>query len=351
MRAMAFVRHSEVTGISAINYYRAVSPLQHLAKDPRHKIEILGQKEIRAIVEEGRSNDLLGRDLYLTSRLFAGRAGRHEFIDVLHRHGGIVVFDTDDDLTDDFRDLGRGDDFKGVLRDVDYVTVSTPYLRDRLEAHTKHRPVVLPNHVDVGWFSGESYHTERQHKGLTIGFIGTASHYADWKFPMGALHRLAREHPDITILAAGYSPDYLSSLPNFHELDPVPYVMYPQLMRQFDIVCCSLDAEDGFNMSKSSIKALEAMAAARRLPNGKVGGAVPACTNVKVYRRTVQNKHNGLLIDNSEWYEALSLLIDDHRLRHRLAVQGLAWVTKNRDIKTGHRRWGAAYQKMLEGRV
>lgn len=351
MRVMAFVRHSHVTGISAINYYRAISPLQHLSKRNDFDVEILGQEEIRGITENGESETLLGRDLYLTSRLFAGRAGRHEFIDVLHQHGGKVVFDTDDDLTDEYRKLGRGEDFKGVLRDVDYVTVSTPYLRDCLAPYTKHVPVVLPNHVDAKWFSGASLGSERKYPGLTIGFIGTASHYDDWKFPMEALHRLATEYEGICILAAGYAPDYLRALPNFHELDPVPYVMYPSLMRQFDIVCCSLDAEDGFNKSKSSIKALESMAAARVLPNGKIGGAVPVCTNMKVYRRTVQNKHNGLLTDNDHWYETLSHLIDDRLLRQRLAMQGLTWVTKNRDIRQGHRKWGLAYQKMMEGRI
>lgn len=347
---IAFVRRSDVTGISAINYYRAIAPLTRLGADPGFSVTILGQTEIRQIMEAGRDSDLLGRDLYLTSRLFAGSEGRTEFIEAIHKHGGKVIFDTDDDLTDEYRELGRGEDFKGILGDTDYVTVSTPYLAKRMAPYTKMPPMTLCNHVDAEWFGEASMNAPRLTKGLAIGLIGTASHYDDWHFPLRALHRVADEHPeDVIIVAAGYVPDYLKGLDNLIELSPVPYIHYPRLMRQLDIVCCSLDAEDGFNQSKSSIKALEAMAAARVLSNGKTGGAVPVCTNMPVYRRTVNNRHNGLLVNNDQWYEALSLLVGDKKLREKLAVQGHQWVGKHRDIATGYTDWARAYRQMKEG--
>ncbi|KKK84942.1 hypothetical protein LCGC14_2778260, partial [marine sediment metagenome] len=154
-----------------------------------------------------------------------------------------------------------------------------------------------------------------------------------------ALVRLAKERKDITITVAGYCPDYLEDLPNVHKIPSVSYEHYPAVVRQFDIICCSLDTEDVFNHSKSGVKALEAMSAARRLPNGKIGGAVPVCTNLKVYSRVISNGHNGLLIDNSEWYETLSELIDNKRLRTKLSVNGFKWVKKNRDMQNGYRSW------------
>ncbi|NIV37473.1 MAG: hypothetical protein GWN58_51060 [Anaerolineae bacterium] len=189
---------------------------------------------------------------------------------------------------------------------------------------------------------------KRKAEGLTVGFVGTASHYDDWKYPVEALRRIARGHPEVTIVAAGYCPDYLKELPNLLELPPVAYYQYPAIMRQFDIVCCSLDAEDGFNKSKSAIKALEAMAAARALPGGETGGAVPVCTDMKVYRRVVNNRHNGLLTGNDQWYDTLMSLIEDRALRRKLSVQGHQWVQKHRDVATGCRLWGRAYRTMLE---
>lgn len=350
IRVMVFVRHAHITGISAINYYRAIAPLSFLGlNDDSFFVEILGQAEIRQAMQSNADSALLGRHLYLTSRLFAGSLGRSEFIDAIHRHGGKVIFDTDDDLTDAHRELGRGGDFKGILQDVDYVTVSTPHLAKELAPLSACPPWVLPNHVDAEWFGEQSLQAKRTVKGLTVGLIGTASHYDDWSYPLEALRRVATENRNVTIVAAGYCPDYLKGLDNLVELGPVPYVGYPGLMRQFDVVCCSLDAEDGFNKSKSSIKALEAMAAARTLSKGQIGGAVPVCTNMPVYRRTVNNRHNGLLVKNDQWYEGLSLLVKNKRLREKIAAQGLNWVTAHRNIRTGYRRWGKAYRQMVEG--
>lgn len=346
---IAFVRNSEVTGISAINYYRAIAPLSYLNQEPDFDIKILGQKEIRWLMEQGLDHQLLGADLYLTSRLFAGKEGRPEFIGAIHESGGKVIFDTDDDLTDEYRELGRGEDFKGILRDTDYVTVSTPYLAERMRPYTRRPPVALYNHTDVGWFSEVSMAATRLVDGLTVGMIGTASHYDDWHFPLEALHRIAKEHPDVTIVAAGYTPDYLKSLDNLIELSPVPYVQYPKMMRQFDIVCCSLDPGDGFNLSKSGIKALEAMSAARMFSDDKIGGAVPVCTNMPVYRRVVNNRNNGLLVDNDQWYDALSLLVEDRKFMEKLAVTGHKWAAQHRNIATGYRAWGKAYKRFKEG--
>lgn len=346
---MAFVRTTNKHGLSPVNYYRALLPIGMLGrKSNRFNIDVLTQDDVRRILANGASNHLLGRHIYVISRLYR-EEGRQEFFDAIHEHGGRVVFDTDDDLTCDHRELGRGDEFKKMLETVDLVTVSTPYLSRQVSKYTGYKPPVLLNHVDAGWFSAASMAAERKVPGLTVGFIGTASHEADWNFPVRALTRIAGEHPEVTIVTAGFVPTYLENFSNIVKLDPVPYSRYPGLMRQFDVVCCSLDPNDEFNKSKSSIKALEAMAAARVLPNGKVGGAVPVCTNMPVYRRTV-NKYNGVLTDNNGWYKALLELITDEQLRYRLAVQGHKWVKKNRDMATGYRAWANVYRGLLGGR-
>ena len=346
---VAFVRSVDVVGLSAINALRAIQPLTYLNNDRGFNIGIVDQEKLKGIVRAGTTKSLLGHDLYVVSRLFAGNRGRDEFLEAVHGHGGLVIFDTDDDLSDDHRDLGRGEDFKGIIGDVDAVTVTTAHLAKHLEKYTGYRPWVLPNHIDVRWFAGTSMEAPRTVEGLTIGFIGTASHYDDWKYPVEALRRIALEHDEVTIVAAGYTPDYLADLPRIIELEPVPYVAYPAMIRQFDIVCASLDSDDEFNKSKSSVKALEAMSAARVLDSGKVGGAIAVCSDMPVYRRTVNNKHNGLLVENSgkAWYSVLKILVEDKHLRNKLAVQGYRWVKKHRDVAVGYRLWGRAYEAIL----
>lgn len=342
----------EDKGISPVSYYRIGLPLQALAEYTKHEVRAYDQvalyKMFSLAVANGKSPEeaLESFDVYAISRLYHDQ-GAEDFVRAIHEKGGIVVFDTDDDLTEEHRALdGRGDEFINQLGRVDLVTVSTPYLSEKLEKYAGHKPVVLPNHVDFGWFVENSLLAERRFDNLTIGVLGTVTHYKDWLCLEDAFRRISEKYDDVTILTAGFEPDYLEEHEN---LSGVPYQYYPQLMRQFDIVCCALDPEDGFNLSKSAIKALEAMSSARRLPNGKMAGAVAMCTDMTLYRRVVNDGHNGFLVDNDDWYEKLAWLIEDERTRNQVAYRGHRWVRDNRDIRCGYRKWKRAYLNALEG--
>ena len=336
-------------GMSPVHYYRAYLPLKALSEicKKEFSISFLKREQLEKLLGFSKNMEswLLDHDIFYISRLYH-TAGLDTFVKTVHNTGGKVIFDTDDDLTDDFRDLGRGEDFKTTLGRMDQVVCSTPYLADRIAPYVGYRPEVCYNHIDVKWFSRVSTTASRIVKGLSVGFVGTASHYGDWRYPVEALVRLAKERKDITITVAGYCPDYLEDLPNTHKIPSVTYTHYPAVVRQFDIICCSLDTEDVFNYSKSSVKALEAMAARRKLPCGGVGGAIPVCTDMTLYRRTVNHGHNGLLTDNDSWYETLSSLIDDKALMRKLSIQGYAWVKKNRNMETGYRSWRKVIKKV-----
>lgn len=351
MRVFGALRNmGDGRGLSPVSYYRVGLPLKALDEYTKHEAKAYDQLTLynmfNLAVRNGKSPEsALGDfDIYCISRLYHDW-GADDFVEAIHEKGGITVFDTDDDLTEEYRDLdGRGDEFIRQLGRVDLVTVSTPYLAERLGRYARRKPVVLPNHVDFGWFRESSLMAERRFDGLTIGVIGTATHYDDWKCLERPFARLAEKY-DVTILVAGTEIDYLED----HEMvSGVPYRYYPQLMRQFDIVCCTLDPEDRFNWSKSGIKSLEAMSSARRDKNGKVVGAVPVCTDMALYRRIVNDGHNGFLVDNDDWYEVLSRLIEDERTRNRVAYQGHRWVRDNRDIRCGYRMWKRAYLDALE---
>jgi hypothetical protein len=289
---------------------------------------------------------MAGRNVIHLSRLYE-REHLDSFITAAHERGSWVVFDTDDDLTDDFRQLGRGDEFKLAMRSMDHVTVSTPHLAERMEQHIGYRPTVISNHIDYSWFSEVSLSAKKMHPGLVIGLIGTASHYDDWVYPMEAFKKIAEKYENVTILVAGFHPEYLDDLPNVKKMNGVAYQHYPALVRQFDVVCCSLDPDDMFNKSKSAIKAIEAMAAVRRLPDGERGGAIPVCTDMSVYRRVVAHRGQGLLTSNDRWYETLSELIENRKLCRSLSVRGAKWVAKNRDFnRTGWKHWAKLFREV-----
>lgn len=343
LRASGPSRH-----ITPVTYYRAYQPHMTLHRSSKHwSVVMMDQFDVADQLKAWGSladSVVFRHNLYCVSRLYR-EAGLEDFVEACHRGGGKISFDTDDDLTEQFRELeGRGDEFIATLRRMDMVTVSTPHLKKVIGQFVGAEVVVLPNHIDVGWFASESRKAERAVEGLTVGFLGTRSHYGDWHYPMEALRRIKREHPEVNIVVGGYLPEYLKDEALF--IRGVPYVHYPKMMRQFDIVLCSLDHEDEFNKSKSAIKALEAMASARDV-DGHTGGAVAVCTDIPVYRRVVNNRANGLLTSNDDWYTPVKELITNPRLRKGLAVGGWKWVNKNRDIRTGWRLWARAYNHLL----
>jgi glycosyltransferase involved in cell wall biosynthesis len=67
--------------------------------------------------------------------------------------------------------------------------------------------------------------------------------------------------------------------------------------------------------------------------------------NMPVYRRVVNQRHNGLLAEGN-WYELIALLVEDEKLRRRLAKNGRRWVKKNRNIHTLARKWFRVYEEV-----
>lgn len=348
MRILGFMRHLGEYGLSPISYYRVGLPLRALDEYTEHKADAYNQlglyNRFRSTLDSGGDlhEALEGYDIYVLGRLYRD-GGIEEYIEQVHNQGAKVVFDTDDDMSEQFREIdGKGNAFSKTLELVDLVTVSTPYLAERVAPYTKQDPVVLPNYIDTGWFGKLSLTASKEHQGLNIGVIGTQTHYHDWECLAEPFAKIANEYDGVNILAAGFQPDYLS---DYKYLEPVPYEDYPWMVREFDIVCCALDSDDKFNHSKSSIKALEAMASARKLSDGRIGGAVAVCTDMPVYQRAINHMRNGMLVD--DWYEALKMLIEDEMTRNQIAYQGHKWVRSNRDIRDGYTLWESAYSNLL----
>jgi len=350
----AFVKTLAGNDAYSSNLLRAIGPLGYLTRDPNFAIEVVGTREVLAADKAGTAGTLLDKDLCLFARQFSWSRNK-AIVDRVHDLGGSVVFDCDDDLTGRYRPNWAGQAFIEMLGLADRVTVTTPGLASALTEYTKHEPIVLPNCIVLPWFAQVSVETERVFPAnvITVGLVGTHNHWrGDWQPVVEALGRLAQTYPNVQpVIASGWvSAEVRQAIPRLAVIKPVPYAAYPGLVRQFDIVCCCLDPEDRFNQGKSSIKALESMAACRQLVPGLVGGAVPVCTDMPPYQDVI-NGCNGLLVSNSQWYDALTLLARDQRLRYRLAANGLEWVTEHRNMKREAHRWGDVYKELLEGQL
>lgn len=301
-----------------------------------------------------------GYDYYAMSRMYG--KGTEEFVNLVHDTGAQILWDTDDDLTDEARLVsGYGEVFKEALRFADRVTVTTPKLAERLSRFTRYGPTVIPNYIDSLWMQESAASVQRFVPGLTVGFAGTMSHWGDWYVALKAFKHIA-EYDHVQPLTLGYWPPYFDVIPGIR-IERVPMPGYPGMLKQFDVLLCALDTEEPgpawqpkyepaggnyqWNEGKSAVKALEAMAL----------GVVPMCSDIPAYRELHEAGAPIVLVEgtqdeiHNEWVVMLEWLVSDTETRKRLSDAGPAWVAEHRDIRnTGWQLW-ATYLRGLAARA
>jgi glycosyltransferase involved in cell wall biosynthesis len=270
----------------------------------------------------------------------AGRA-----MDAFKASGAYVVYETDDDYTDEGREFGGT--CMPYLEAADAITVTTKHLADVMERASGGKPVyVLPNCIQRDWFADTARQASKPDH-LVVMLAGTPSHYDDWRVMGEAITRRKNAYPDVEFVAVGFAPDYLEGVTCYQA---VPYEQYPRWLAMADILCAPLDPEDRFNLARSPIKAIEGWCAARDVGK-RTGGCAMVVSDHPVYRGTVNHRNNGILVKEhtpQAWADALSLCIDDYRLRYKLQVNGWKCAAQY-DISRHWQKWAQAYSNILGG--
>lgn len=335
MKVMGFVRDTDSKKMGPIQYYRTFLPLREVAKaDNDIGCAIMGKEEA------ARNPDVTGFDVYTMCRMY--HISCEEFLDQIHAQGAPLVLDSDDDLTEDYKLVsGRGAEFKKVLGMVDYVTVSTPALADHFAQYTRLPPTVLRNCVDVDWLVETAARAKRLTGELTIGFIGSPTHWGDWRLPSIPLAHIVRDFDVRPVLCGNTIPRYLHHVgKEIIVLSQVPFMAYPVVLKQFDIVLCAVDSGDKFNAGKSALKALECMAL----------GIIPICSRFQPYVELFEAGAPVVLVaeDSHEgWYAAMRTMILDTVMREQLSRVGPTWVREHRDMATtGYKPWDRFYHEI-----
>lgn len=342
MNILGFLRDKDIKSMDAVQYYRSYLPLREVNRaDNGIRTMVITPGELEGMTDV----QIGGRDIYTMCRMYQVKEFG-TFLSEIHRQDAILVLDSDDDLTEDYKLVsGRGPEFKQILRMVDYVTVSTPALAEHFGQYTQRLPTVLRNHIDTDWMIEIASNAKRLIDGLAMGFIGSPTHWGDWRLPSVPFADIVREF-DVTPILAGVPPRYLQYAGDGSgvRLGPVPFAVYPVVLRQLDIVLCAVDGNDQFNAGKSAIKALECMAL----------GIVPICSRFGPYVELAQAGAPIVLVSEDTadgWYGAMHAVIQDESLRMQLAAAGPAWVKKNRDMRiSGHEQWEHFYQEIAGNR-
>lgn len=334
MKIVGFTRGTKWDELDGPQYYRTYLPLREVHRhDNDMETHIINQEEAATMLDES----LAGVDVFTMARMY--HEGKVDgVLDLVHGMGGVLVLDSDDDLTETYRLLSnRGREFIEVLTKVDYVTVSTQPLAGLFSQYTKNPPVVLKNCVDSAWMVKVASNARRLMDGLTIGFSGSPTHHSDWYLPAVPFQRICRDFDVIPVLH-GEMPRYMKYVDDDPvQLGGVPFAVYPVLLKQFDILICAVDINDKFNDGKSAAKAIEAMCV----------GVTPICSRFGPYLELAEAGAPIVIIEEESrdgWYEAMANTIKafgDEK------PQGLEWIQENRDMcNTGYKQWEQFYREI-----
>jgi len=245
-----------------------------------------------------------------------------------------VIFDVDDlvfepesvdfisavhGLTEEQKDFHRREvaAFRQTLERCDFATASTAFLAGRLEALDVPTWVV-PNTINREQLlvaQLEAAPAIEASAGVRIGyFAGSPTHNKDFLEAAGALLRVLRDFPKVTLEIVGsveLDERFRGFEERIHRHPFMPYLDMLRFMRMMDLVVAPLELNNPFTAGKSELKIFEA--ALVRVPC--VASAVDS------YRACVESGKDGFLCaGESEWYDALSTLVRDGARRASIAA-------------------------------
>jgi glycosyltransferase involved in cell wall biosynthesis len=386
-------------------YYRVLSPFGFLQEagfvydwqacdDPNAKKTAKRSKLAAESFDAGRGYDVLHMLRLILYR--QGADGNHDWLGIInetHAKGSIIGADFDDDLfnipehspakADISAEFLR--QYQNALRHVDYLTCSTPYLKEQLAATLNYAPdriFVVPNMVDFRPYDNEHWLRalppnwlgknalklkQNPHGGvsmremrykrladstarpLVIGLQGGHTHYRDWQIIAQPLKNIAAKYGDqVRFLIAGFHPDYLQeALATATRQGLVWWKSWGDIenhagtVMNIDINLCPLE-DDLFNRSKSPVKWVE----------GSAAGAA-SLVSPTVYGEYVAHGQTGLIARNAEeWEQGISFLVENIAARQNIGRMAHTVARLDFNLENGVGEWRNAHQaawRMVKG--
>lgn len=334
---------------SAVDWWRIINPLTHVAKNTDWEIDFL-DRDLSEDLSEDVAWDMVGQkyDLLYTSyiddpRTYAYIKAVSEAYDMTH------IMDLDDNLweVDDMnpsylRYGGQDNEHLNhaniIISDVEGMSVSTPHLYFLSKVRRGNLPtVVLPNSIDPEVYRYDPRLIPDNGDKIVIGYQGSATHLSDLMKTrvLYAIRRLMSENKNIYFYVIGMLFEELSDiLPKDRiimesgETDHRKWIKKWQKM-PMDIGIAPL-IDTSFNASKSPIKYFEY--SLRKIP--------AVYSYVETYQNTVTENDTGFLAtDEEEWYEKLKWLVANKTLRKRMADSAFKHTKENYTIQKNWIMW------------
>lgn len=289
----------------------------------------------------------------LTQLAFPSPVEGRLFVDACHRRGQTVVLDLADDVLSNavlaHWQATRPEvalsvhalhlaEYRTVARLVDGLTVPTEAVAAGARPYTDAPVVIVPNRLAWGWWRAEHRKADGPHAGVTVGWVGAERGAADTALMVTAWAHLARRHPSVRFVVAGWCPPGVREAIPAGRLTVRPWVDPGHSPRQWggiDIACLPL-APTLFNRAKTPLKAYEA---------GAAGCAIVA--SPLVYGDVLTEGRTALLAETVEdWECALARLVQGRKLRQTLARRWAAVVQSRYTLEVDWERWPAAWTQL-----
>jgi glycosyltransferase involved in cell wall biosynthesis len=271
------------------------------------------------------------------------RDDRNADLKALAEHGVAVSVDNDDDLgeLDVVPGLSRHHARKeyarvasrlaAQARQADLVTTPSPVIAKKYRNTGASNVVVIENYLepDRGHFGANA-----GHRGVSVGWVAAREHQPDVSTLEIAkvLARLLREHDDLEVLTV----DLKLNLPS-ERYRHVEFVQHHELIATascIDIGIAPL-VDNAFNRARSNVKLKEYAAA------GAAWLASPVAPYIGLGER-----QGGMLVEDDDWFDAISQLLRDARKRRRLSRRALRWA-KSQTIDRHVTAWEREFERAI----
>ena len=257
--------------------------------------------------------------VFLQRKRFSG-----PLLKLLRMRAKKIIYDFDDSVM--YRNSKAGSPhsktrmkrFADMVRASDFVIAGNRFLMEQTLAFTD-RVAVIPTAIDGNRYTRKDYDLPKDR--VTLGWIGDhgSIHYMEKMKPI--FEQLGRKYPDAELSIVC---DVFIDCENI----PVIKKMWSQEtevsdLKEMDIGLMPL-MNDLWSEGKCGLKILQYF-----------GVGVPAvCTPVGVNKDVVSDGVNGLYADSpQQWFEKLSTLIDDPRLRKEMGLKGRETVFEGYTIE------------------
>ena len=258
-----------------------------------------------------------------------------------------LVYETDDDYfavpaaQPQAHDKYRRADVRGFIaanmRACDMVTVTTPVLAESVRTHSGHpNVVVVPNCVPDGVLGLARF---RRRGRTVIGWTGSGNRAHDFAVIRDAVVSVLRStrRAEFHFMGTDYRHMLPKDVPARHTHPVACSISWETWFGgyDFDIAVCPL-AGIPFNMARSPIKAIEAMAL----------GIPVLAADAPPYRGIVTDGVTGYLCRAGDWAKRLRELACDRQAREEMGANA-RHAARAHIMSAGVAAWDAAYRSLL----